>query len=155
MRQTLTSGKWDGRVYNSRDGQTYSGSITMLGPDNLELKGCVAIVLCKTETWTRATEPEQDELPSSATGVPFKNRGVPLKRASGTLLVPVQINGAITLDFTVDSGASDVVIPADVFSTLIRTGTIKQSDLIGQQTHILAYGSNLQLSDLRDQVSES
>ena len=117
----------------------------MLGPDNLELKGCVAIVLCKTETWTRATEPEQDELPSSATGLGFKNRGVPLKRASGTLLVPVQINGAITLDFTVDSGASDVVIPADVFSTLIRTGTIKQSDLIGQQTHILADGSNLQL----------
>ena len=68
---------------------------------------------------------------------------MPLKRTSGILLVPVQINGAITLDFTVDSGASDVVIPADVFSTLIRTGTIKQSDLIGQQTSTLADGSKL------------
>ena len=38
-------------------------------------------------------------------------------------MVPVQINGAITLDFTVDSGAADVSVPADVFSTLARTET--------------------------------
>ena len=46
----------------------------------------------------------------------------PLKKEGGTFVVPVEINGAITLDFTVDSGAADVSVPADVFSTLARTG---------------------------------
>ena len=58
--------------------------------------------------------------------------------------MPVQINGAITLDFTVDSGASDVSVPADVFSTLTRTGTIKDIDIIGEQTYVLADGSKTQ-----------
>jgi predicted aspartyl protease len=58
--------------------------------------------------------------------------------------VPVQINGAITLDFTVDSGAADVSVPADVFSTLARTGTIRDSDIVGEQTYVLADGSKSQ-----------
>jgi predicted aspartyl protease len=58
----------------------------------------------------------------------------PLKKEGGTFVVPVQINGAITLDFTVDSGAADVSVPADVFSTLARTGTIRNSDIIGEET---------------------
>lgn len=67
-----------------------------------------------------------------------------LKREGGTFVVPVQINGAMTLDFTVDSGAADVSVPADVFSTLARTGTIKTSDIIGEQTYVLADGSTHQ-----------
>ncbi len=46
--------KWDGQVYNSRDGQTYAGSFTLTGANTAELKGCVAVVLCKSETWTRS-----------------------------------------------------------------------------------------------------
>jgi hypothetical protein len=34
-----------------------------------------------------------------------------------------------------------VSVPADVFLTLTRTGTIKDSDVIGEQTYILADGS--------------
>src|SRR5262249_7079478 len=55
---------------------------------------------------------------------------------------PVLINGAITLDFTIDSGASDVTVPADVFSTLVRTGTIRDEDITGEQTYVLANGTN-------------
>ena len=69
---------------------------------------------------------------------------VPLKKDRGTFVVPVQINGAITLDFTIDSGASDVSVPADVFSTLTRTGTIKSADIIGERTYVLADGSKAQ-----------
>lgn len=47
----------------------------------------------------------------------------------------------IPLNFIVDSGAADVSIPADVVLTLIRTGTIAQSDFIGAQTYTLADGS--------------
>jgi predicted aspartyl protease len=58
-------------------------------------------------------------------------------------VVPVLINEAITLDFVVDSGAADVSIPADVVSTLVRTKTIGPSDFIGQQTYVLADGSEV------------
>ena len=57
--------------------------------------------------------------------------------------VPVLINGAITLDFVVDSGASDVSVPADVVSTLNRTGTIRPSDFVGQQTYVLGDGTEV------------
>jgi clan AA aspartic protease (TIGR02281 family) len=59
----------------------------------------------------------------------------------GTYMVPVRINDAITLPFVLDSGASSVVIPADVFLTLNRTGTINKSDFIGTVTIVLADGS--------------
>ena len=78
--------------------------------------------------------------PSKADRLP-SGIGVSLKRAGGTFVVPVQINGAITLDFTVDSGAADVTVPADVFSTLARTGTINSSDITGEQAYVLADGS--------------
>jgi clan AA aspartic protease (TIGR02281 family) len=67
--------------------------------------------------------------------------GVALKKDGGTFVVPVQVNGAITLDFTIDSGAADVTVPADVFSTLTRTGTINDEDITGEQTYVLADGS--------------
>jgi Aspartyl protease len=56
-------------------------------------------------------------------------------------VVPVSINGQLTLKFTIDSGASDVSVPADVVSTLIRTETITASDFLGTQTYTLADGS--------------
>jgi uncharacterized protein (DUF2147 family) len=46
--------KWDGEVYNAEDGKTYSGSFTMTGANSAELKGCVAVVFCKAQTWTRS-----------------------------------------------------------------------------------------------------
>ena len=54
MKPSGTPDEWDGQVYNSRDGQTYSGSFTITGANTAELKGCVAVVICKAETWTRS-----------------------------------------------------------------------------------------------------
>jgi clan AA aspartic protease (TIGR02281 family) len=64
-----------------------------------------------------------------------------LKREGGVFVLPVQVNDRITLDFTIDSGAADVVIPADVFSTLSRTGTITSKDMMDSQVYELADGS--------------
>ena len=85
---------------------------------------------------------EEDLLQASAT----KNLRtvVSLKAHGGVLVVPVEINGTMRLDFAIDSGASNVIVPTDVFSTLRRAGTIKESELIGQRTYILADGSKLQ-----------
>jgi clan AA aspartic protease (TIGR02281 family) len=61
----------------------------------------------------------------------------------GTFKVPVTINGQLTLDFIVDSGAADVSIPADVVLTLIRTGTIAEEDFLGARTYTMADGSTV------------
>jgi predicted aspartyl protease len=61
----------------------------------------------------------------------------------GTYVVPVLINGAITLNFTVDSGAADVSIPADVVMTLMRTETIQEADFLEKKTYELADGSTV------------
>lgn len=66
---------------------------------------------------------------------------VPLKRENGTFVVPVVVNSQLTLNFTIDSGASDVCIPKDVVSTLVRTGTINNGDVIDIQQYQLADGS--------------
>lgn len=69
---------------------------------------------------------------------------ISMKKEGGTYVVPVLINNAITLDFMVDSGASDVSIPEDVVTTLMRTGTIRATDFIGEKTYVLADGSRVQ-----------
>jgi predicted aspartyl protease/uncharacterized protein len=68
---------------------------------------------------------------------------IALRNNGGVYVVPVRINGAITLDFIVDSGASDVLIPADVAMTLARTGTIAPGDFIGDREYRVADGSTL------------
>jgi clan AA aspartic protease (TIGR02281 family) len=68
---------------------------------------------------------------------------IDLVRENGVLKVPIQINGALTLKFVVDSGASDVAIPKDVFLTLIRAETVKDADLRPGKTYILADGSTV------------
>ena len=68
---------------------------------------------------------------------------------NGNYVVPVKINIAITLRFVVDSGAADVSIPLDVFSTLVRTGTLQDEDLIGKKTYKLADGSTVSLPTFR------
>jgi clan AA aspartic protease (TIGR02281 family) len=83
---------------------------------------------------SHTTPPQPNQNPSSRANVPLKKDG-------GIFVVPVQINGAITLNFTIDSGAADVSVPADVYSTLKRTGTISDADITGEQTYVLADGS--------------
>ncbi|MGA8610499.1 MAG: hypothetical protein WB760_02040, partial [Xanthobacteraceae bacterium] len=68
---------------------------------------------------------------------------VTMKKTGGTFEVPVRLNNAVTIDSTVDSGAADVMIPANVVSALIKSGTLKQEDYIGGQTFTLADGSKL------------
>jgi len=59
------------------------------------------------------------------------------------------VNDTITLDFLLDTGASEVTIPADVFLTLTRTHTISQSDFLGEGKYVLADGSEQTSKRLR------
>ena len=92
---------------------------------------------------TRASEGDKPAASISAPQsiTPRNSIRVPLKKDGGTFGVPVEINSTLTLDFVVDSGAADISVPTDVFLTLIRTGTIKDSDVLGEETYVLADGS--------------
>jgi uncharacterized protein (DUF2147 family) len=76
---------WEGQVYNAKDGQFYSSTIKPLGPDQLEIQGCVLGFLCGGETWTRVAGP----IPSSpansmAKGAPKPTATLPKTAAPAT-----------------------------------------------------------------------
>jgi uncharacterized protein (DUF2147 family) len=56
MKPSGTPNKWTGQVYNSEDGKTYSGSLTLSDANTIKLEGCVlGGLICKAQTWTRAS----------------------------------------------------------------------------------------------------
>ena len=65
MKKKAGADSWEGQVYNAKDGQTYSSSITPTDPDHLEIKGCVLGFLCGGETWTRVAPPIPSSLVNS------------------------------------------------------------------------------------------
>lgn len=79
---------------------------------------------------------EAEKLPSNSLEVINMH-----KATSGVYEIPVQLNGVLLIDFILDSGASDVSISPDVALTLIKTGTVSQSDFIGAQKYRFADGS--------------
>jgi hypothetical protein len=64
---------------------------------------------------------------------------IPLQLYGGAFTVPVSINDTLTLNFVLDSGAADVSIPADVVSTLMRTGTLGAGDKTYRSLSNLSY----------------
>ena len=44
---------WKGDLLDLESGKTYSGVVTLESASALNLKGCVAMVLCRGETWTK------------------------------------------------------------------------------------------------------
>jgi uncharacterized protein (DUF2147 family) len=63
MKKKPGADQWEGQVYNAKDGKSYSSTIKPVGPDQLEIQGCVLGFLCGGETWTRVAGP----IPSSPT----------------------------------------------------------------------------------------
>jgi uncharacterized protein (DUF2147 family) len=70
--------QWEGQVYNAKDGQFYSSTIRPIGPDQLEIKGCVLGFLCGGETWTRVAGPiPSSPVNSMAKGTPKTTGAAP------------------------------------------------------------------------------
>ena len=44
---------WKGTVYNPTNGKTYDATLKTLSKTQVELKGCVAYILCGGQKWTR------------------------------------------------------------------------------------------------------
>ena len=45
--------RWMGQIYNADDGRIYDSHISLPGPDQLRVEGCVG-AFCGGETWSRA-----------------------------------------------------------------------------------------------------
>jgi clan AA aspartic protease (TIGR02281 family) len=69
------------------------------------------------------------------------SESIPLVHEHGTLQVPVVINGQSLFNFTIDSGATDVSIPANIFFALTRAGTVSPQDFLDKRAYKLADGS--------------
>jgi uncharacterized protein (DUF2147 family) len=93
MKKKAGVDQWEGQVYNAKDGQYYSSTITPTDPDHMEIKGCVLGFLCGGETWTRVGPP----IPSSpansmAKGMAPKGATAPKHAASA---VPPRTTGSV------------------------------------------------------------
>ncbi|MGJ4905838.1 DUF2147 domain-containing protein [Bradyrhizobium sp. HKCCYLRH2060] len=77
MKKKPGADAWEGQVYNAKDGQLYSSTITPVDPDHLEIKGCVLGFLCGGETWTRVAPP----IPSSPVNSMAKGTQKPIAPA--------------------------------------------------------------------------
>ena len=103
--------QWEGQVYNAKDGQLYSATITPAGTDQLEIKGCVMGFLCGGETWTRVGPP----IPSSpanamAKGAP-KTAGAASKAAPTGAAAPAPTTGAQKTAATAKPGQKTAADP--------------------------------------------
>ncbi len=71
--------QWDGKIYNSEDGNTYSANISLLNQNTLKVQGCFLGFLCGGENWTRIETPlEPIPLP------PVRNQPPPPKNRTTT-----------------------------------------------------------------------
>lgn len=78
--------RWDGQVYDSENGKTYTATIRVLTPTSLEIKGCIAYgMLCGGETWTRVVEPTPPAVAagsSATTTASVKGKGPAVRSAA-------------------------------------------------------------------------
>jgi uncharacterized protein (DUF2147 family) len=90
--------QWEGEVYNAKDGKTYSSTIKPVGPDHLEIQGCVLGFLCGGETWTRVAGPiSPSTANTTAKGAP-KTTPKTTGAMSGTTKMAGQKQPAATAD---------------------------------------------------------
>ncbi len=118
-------------------GNTYRGGI--MGAYN-----CSGFIATERSVAASYSQPQ----PAVPTAVPppvdhSRTAAIPLQDRNGTLMVSVTINGALTLPFIVDSGASDVTVPENVVRALLQKGSISRSDFLDTVVARLADGSTI------------
>jgi uncharacterized protein (DUF2147 family) len=84
MKRKAGADQWEGQVYNAKDGQLYSSTITPTGSDQLEIKGCVLGFLCGGETWTRVAPPIPSSPANSMAKGAAPKTAAPAPKTTGT-----------------------------------------------------------------------
>ncbi|MGD0400442.1 MAG: retroviral-like aspartic protease family protein [Syntrophobacteraceae bacterium] len=99
----------------------------------------------EAEKWLRRAA-EQGHAEAQTILKSWSTTEIPLEKRGGVYQLPLMVNRVLMLKFILDTGAAEVNIPADVASTLLRTGTITQSDFLPGKSYILADGSEVRSS---------
>jgi clan AA aspartic protease (TIGR02281 family) len=99
-----------------------------------------AIAELRAQLAARSDQESGTAPPQSSTASHPGEYRVLLASTGGVLVAPVVVNNSMKLNFLVDSGASDVSIPSDVFSSLLRSGAITQADITGSRQFVDANG---------------
>lgn len=85
---------------------------------------------------------EENAPPSpNAPPAPMGQKSIRLSTLGDHNLVPITLNGLVTIDAIIDSGADALVIPADVFSRLESNHTISAQDYLGTTKVVVASGA--------------
>ena len=101
---------WEGQVYNAKDGQTYSSSITPTDADHLEIRGCVLGFLCGGETWTRVAPP----IPSSPANSMAKGSRPNAKTATTTGTAAPKTTGSVAAGRKPADQVGDICLLGDI-----------------------------------------
>ncbi len=110
MKKKPGADSWEGQVYNAKDGQTYSSSITPVDADHLEIRGCVLGFLCGGETWTRVAPP----IPSSPANAMAKGSKPNTKTAATTGTASPKTTGSIGVAKKPGDQVGDICLLGDV-----------------------------------------
>jgi len=94
-------------------------------------------------SFAATTAPDTQAPPVPQFAIGGLNDEVQLEPYNGVFAVPVVINRAVSMPFILDSGSSEVQLPAEVVLTLMRSGTLSEADFIGASSYVLANGSTL------------
>lgn len=119
--------KLDSKIYKTRDFKENALTIIAKSIDDLK-NSCSKEILVITKTKRNF---KKENLINR-----FK-----LKNENGIYKINLNLNNSVELDFILDSGASVVLIPEDVFRVLIRNGTIMEKDIIGFKNFTIADGT--------------
>ena len=110
MKKKPGADSWEGQVYNAKDGQTYSSSITPADTDHLEIRGCVLGFLCGGETWTRVAPP----IPSSPANAMAKGSRPNANTAATTGTATPKTSGSIGAAKKPGDQVGDICLLGDV-----------------------------------------
>ena len=119
--------------------KTRVGILRMEEVGRLQVKGIsLSEAMRETETFDPLAAPTPSGPERTETAAPNE---IPLQKKNGVFVLSMTVNDAVPVEFVLDSGATDVAIPADVVASLKRQSAIADSDFIGQETYQLADGS--------------
>lgn len=68
---------------------------------------------------------------------------IKLRSIGGVFTVPVRLNGQLTMDFMIDTGAADVGLSDEFAGRLLHTGVMAERDFRGSEKYTLADGSSI------------
>lgn len=70
MKRAAEGNRWEGQVYNAKNGKTYMAKISLVSNDVLRIEGCVfGGLFCGGENWTRQIA-AQSEVPPATASLP-------------------------------------------------------------------------------------